>query len=287
MGKAYFEGYYFKHQTQGRTWAFIPGIHGDGQGKEEAFLQVISDEGSHYLPFPKEAFALHRKQAAIRLGNNRFGLEGISVDLREQGLDLAGSIAYDHPVALHGNIMGPFRFFPFMECRHGVVSLRHGLSGSLAIDGKPLTFDGGLGYIEKDWGHSFPQSYLWTQCNAFESQKASIMLSIAKIPYLGLRFTGTIASILLGDKQYRLATYYGAKVQRWDALGACISQGPYRLEVEREKAPDHMLSAPQGGAMGRSIRECPSCTAEYRFYKKERPLFEGRTSMASFEYVAE
>lgn len=38
------------------------------------------------------------------------------------------------------------------------------------------------------------------------------MLSVADIPVMGLRFTGIIGVVLWRGKEYRLATYLGAKV---------------------------------------------------------------------------
>ena len=53
-------------------------------------------------------------------------------------------------------VMGPFSFVPFMECYHGVVNIDHKISGSLMINNEEIDFTDGYGYIEKDWGKSFP-----------------------------------------------------------------------------------------------------------------------------------
>ena len=81
--------------------------------------------------------------------------------------------------------MGPFAYFPFMECFHGVLSMKHRVSGSIVVNSKELIFNNGIGYIEKDWGRSFPKRYLWLQCNDFSTEETSIMVSIADIPFLG------------------------------------------------------------------------------------------------------
>ena len=39
------------------------------------------------------------------------------------------------------------------------------------------------------------------------------MLSIADIPMMGFHFTGIIGFVLIGEKEYRIATYLGAKVK--------------------------------------------------------------------------
>lgn len=105
--------------------------------------------------------------------------------------------------------MGLFRLLPRMECNHEIISMYHGVQGSLILNGKTLTFDDGIGYIEKDWGHSFPKSYVWLQCNSFMKEKCSIIVSVAEIPYLGMNFKGCICAIHYKGIEYRLVTYLG------------------------------------------------------------------------------
>ncbi|MCK7537696.1 MAG: tocopherol cyclase family protein [Marinilabiliales bacterium] len=38
---------------------------------------------------------------------------------------------------------------------------------------KMADFSGGRGYIEKDWGHSFPSAYVWMQSNHFQLARIS------------------------------------------------------------------------------------------------------------------
>jgi len=55
-------------------------------------------------------------------------------------------------------IVGWFSYVPFMETYHGVVRMNHEILGTLQIDGKPIVFDRGKGYIEQEWDASFPSS---------------------------------------------------------------------------------------------------------------------------------
>ena len=194
-----FEGWYFKHQKGRDTVAFIP-----GQAKSGAFVQVIWPEGARCFPLP--ALHVDRKGERIYAPGCRFGRDGISVDLP----GIRGEISYGPLTPLRSDIMGPFRFFP-MECRHGVLSMGHRLRGSLELPGRAVDFDGGLGYLEKDSGRSFPKSYLWLQCSDF-SQPCSIFLSLARIPFCGLVFPGCICAVHFGGREYRFATYEGVKL---------------------------------------------------------------------------
>ncbi|MEZ4893124.1 MAG: tocopherol cyclase family protein [Saprospiraceae bacterium] len=49
--------------------------------------------------------------------------------------------------------------------QHGPYHLRF-----LTINGEELDFTGGKGYMEKDWGRSFPSAYFWMQTNHFRSR---------------------------------------------------------------------------------------------------------------------
>ena len=52
--------------------------------------------------------------------------------------------------------MGPFSYLSFMECYHGILSMKHSLEGTLSWNGQLIDFTNGIGYLEKDWGSSFP-----------------------------------------------------------------------------------------------------------------------------------
>ncbi|KAI1305402.1 hypothetical protein EDD11_004993 [Mortierella claussenii] len=101
-------------------------------------------------------------------------------------------------------IMGITHYLPFLECNHGVASLHHPIqhgrittlyhNGSVAIE---THYDGGVGYIEKDWGINFPSSWIWTQTNVFKSSPgSSMMISIASVPLLGPDVSDWVGSYL-------------------------------------------------------------------------------------------
>ena len=110
------------------------------------------------------------------------------------------------------------------------------------------------------------------------------MLSVADIPIAGIHFTGVIGVILWHGKEYRLATYLGAKVVKIQNGNIRIVQGDMELEVcllESVKCP---LKAPVVGNMKRTIQEGAACRAWYRFCKNGSPVFQFETDKASFEY---
>ncbi len=284
----YFEGFYFRHQSPGGDLlALIPARHTDRAGRTTSSLQVVTPERAWTVDFPGEAFVRTGGLFQLWLGGNLFNRRGLHLDLRTPGLDLRGELRCGPFTPLKSDIMGPFRFVPAMECRHGVVSMGHQLEGTLALNGRPLDFNGGTGYIETDWGSSFPRAYLWTQCAWREKGDSSLMLSVAEIPFLGGRFTGCICAVLHGGREYRLATYLGARAAGWSGAGAVIRQGDLRLTAELLRGSAQPLRAPKDGRMERTIRESLRAGVRYRFWQGDALLFDHTDGNASFEYADE
>lgn len=285
--KPYFEGWYFKCRTKGgKTIALIAAIHKAGSGQGSASLQVISEAGTWWLEYPEMEFHAVRQPLRVSIGPNTFSEEGISLRVERSGLSLNWDLRHSPLTSLQSDIMGPFRFISDLECTHGVVSMGHYLDGTLTLNGETLDFSGGLGYIETDRGRSFPDKYLWTQCNWAKPENTGLMLAVATIPVLKyVRFTGTICSVNYNKREYRLATYKGAKINAWSEQGAEIVQGKYRLVVEVLEKQGHPLRAPVEGAMGRIIHESLCSKVRYRFWEKGNLLFDHTDDGASFEYA--
>ena len=272
--KGYFEGWYLKliDQTRTAVFALIPGVS-IGKTKEEshAFVQLINavTGKTEYFRFAFDAFSADRKKFDVRIGNNHFWDGGIDVDLQNDTTSLKASLRFEniekYPTSLlHPGIMGPFSFVPGMECYHGIVNIRHTIVGTMTYNGALLEMTGGEGYIEKDWGKSFPQAWLWMQANHFANPNSSFMFSIARIPWLGTSFTGLISFLRTEQGLFRFATYNGSKVQslkmNGDQIKATLKSPTHMLSFTANYARGGILKAPKNGMMLREIEE--SITAE-------------------------
>lgn len=274
----YFKGYYFKCSTGVETVAFIPALHADGK-KRSASLQVITEEAVYEIPFPAVRFT--SDPFCVRIGENTFSEQGIFIDIDANGCRIHGKLQFGDFFRLRYGIMGPFRFVPFMQCKHSIVSMRHAVAGNLQINDRVYRFDRGTGYIEGDRGRSFPKEYLWTQCI---HNGASLMLAAADIPFLGLHFKGVIGAVQIGAKEYRIATYLGAKIIFTGAQAVLIKQGKYTLYAKLLQTNHQKLKAPVRGKMTRTIHESVSCRAYYKFMVQEETLLEFTSERASFEF---
>ncbi|HWS29503.1 MAG TPA: hypothetical protein VN512_05235 [Clostridia bacterium] len=280
--KNYFEGFYFKQTSEKSTVAVIPALHADQSGRRFASVQVITDEVSGFVRFPMERFEASESLFFFRMGKCVFRENGLEMSLRTNALEVSGRLVFGPFEALSSSIMGPFEHVPNMQCRHRVVSMFHSVFGTLTVNGKRFVFDDALGYIEGDRGSSFPARYLWTHF-AHKKENLSLMLSVADIPLMRTKFTGILCPILYGGKEYRLATYRGAKLVFLGDNAVCIKQGAYSLTATLLNENARLLRAPFNGGMERHIHESPFCTVHYVFKKGKETLFDVIGENASFE----
>ena len=292
--KRFFEGWYYKlvDVNQAHALAIIPGIAMDETGKQQAFIQILDgkNDQSWYHRFPAKDFKPSSKKHALWIGENFFSSEKIVLDLP----NLKGELNFSHNVPwptsfFSPGIMGPFSFVPFMECYHGILSMNHNLTGTLVFNKTSLNFSQGKGYIEKDWGHSFPEGYLWMQSNHFSQNNVSVKASLAIIPWLGSSFIGHIAGVLFEGKVYTFTTYNGTIVKH-----CSITEKEVKLEMEnkqyqlslkasRERATS--LAAPIAGFMDARIEESMKASIEVELLDKKtnRVLLKDKGTSAGIE----
>lgn len=274
----FFKGWYFKCSTKDKTIAFIPAYH-YSNNKKSASLQIITDGKALNIPFDKLEYT--EKPLCVKIGNCVFSHAGITLDFKDDRLTLEGKLCFEGLTPICYDIMGPFKYVPFMQCRHSVYSMCHKINGEIKENGQLYKFENGIGYIEGDLGRSFPKNYIWTQC-CFDNN--SLMLSVADIPFLGFHFTGIIGVVLIDGKEYRIATYLGARIKQVDKNTVTVKQGSFEFTAKLLKKNAQPLAAPTNGDMCRTIHESASCEAYYRFSHKVKVLCEFMTDKASFEF---
>lgn len=300
----YFEGWYFKCISADRTraLALIPGMAVDPQGRRHAFIQLIDAVAgkTEYFEFSASEFAAAQDRFDIRIGQNHFHRDGITLNIQTPRGTLRGKLTFSEirtfPVSWHTpSIMGPFQFVPLMECYHAIIHLSHRIQGVLEIDGVPFDFENGAGYIEKDYGRSFPKTYLWFQASHFDSQDASFVFSRARIPWLGSEFPGFFAYFTnFKGIEVRFATYNRSKLCDWQVdpeNGTCSGtlKGPGGiLRFAAQMAGGGRLRAPVDGIMNREIIESITAFVSVKLTDpKGNLLYEGSSGEAGMEICTE
>lgn len=300
----YFEGWYFKHSggPDKGAWSFIPGVaFGDKRESAYSFVQAIEGETgrSWWFQYPVDSFSASSSSLEIRVGNNRFSAAGIELDLDDGSSAIRGRLAYGpfskfkFPFWSPG-VMGPYSFVPGMECNHGLVSLDHAVDGLLEVEGRRVEFKKGRGYIEKDWGKSMPESWVWMQSNDFPARGDSLMLSVAKVPWAGSAFRGFLCALSLGKEKNLFASYNGSKISRLaitDTLVECeiakSRKGKVEefLKVTATRSRGGILLAPVAGILSRRIAEAVDASLEVEYFRVGRGTYFNKASPAGLEVV--
>jgi tocopherol cyclase len=265
--RKYFEGWYFKVIDQTEKWAFsfIPGIAMDESGEKHAFVQVLDGKkkSSQYHTFNPAEFKSTPGVFRISIGDNYFSAESAHIDLPGVKGDLKFTGVTPWPKHWYSpGIMGPYAFVPMMECYHGIVSMDHAITGNLAVNNELIDFENGRGYIEKDWGRSFPSAYIWLQSNHFREQGISLKVSVAKIPWLGSSFVGFIAGLWLHDHLVQFTTYNRSILVKTridsNTVEIILKNKQYCLEIIARRDSATSLVSPIRGLMEGRIEESMS-----------------------------
>jgi len=289
-----FEGWYFKIvDREGRhPFAVIPGVFLGGDA--HAFVQVLDGRRgrSWYHRYPISDFEASPVRFDVRIAGNRFRGDEISlhIDPKDEsgGPAIRGRLALGPwsrwPVtALSPGVMGPYSFAPRMQCYHGILSLDHELRGALVADDRTLSFDGGRGYLEKDWGQGFPLGYVWMQSNHFDRDGICVTASVATVPWVTGAFRGFLAGFLLDGRLHRFTTYTGARVESLEMsdthIHLRIADRRHRLELDARKAEGAVLHAPYERRMLARVAETMTSEIELRFLEtvngRDRVVYEG------------
>jgi len=284
----YFEGWYYKiiDKSSQNIFAIIPGVSITKEGKH-AFIQFINANTglTKYLNYKIDDFHYSERELEISINNNHFNKLGLTLDFSSEDISVYGNVNFTNIVPfpksiLNPGIMGPYSFVPFMECHHGIVNMHCELDGYITFNGNKLDFTGGYGYIEKDWGSSFPQSWIWLQSNHFDEYNASVMFSIASIPWFHRHFDGLISFLRIDDKVFRFATYTGAKIKKLtfdnDRLCVSIEDSKFILNLEVTISKGGTLKAPKKGKMDIEITETITSIVKVALTEKTgKKIFDG------------
>jgi hypothetical protein len=262
----FFEGWYFKiiDADETQRYAIIPGVFLGEDG--HAFVQVLNGNTarSSYHTYPLSEFWASEDKFKVQIGENVFSQDSIELNINNQLGQICGILSFEEvtpwPVSIHSpGIMGWYAWVPKMECYHGVLSFDHIIQGDLQINAEFVDFTEGRGYIEKDWGQSFPTGYVWFQSNHFETTGTSLTASIAIIPWMGSAFRGFIVGLWYQGRLYRFATYTGAKTEQLtitdDQVRWIVRDRQYRMEMTAHRAGGGLLHEPTRTEMQQRVEE--------------------------------
>ena len=284
--KYYYEGWYNKivDKNQDSIYTFIPTIVINKiANNSHAFIQILDGKtgNTNYVKYELSQFEnLALDDFEIRIGDNFFSSKGFKLNIDQDQAKVKGSIEYINPALwpktfFQPGIMGVLTYFPFLETYHGIVSMNHNLKGSIDVNGKLIDFNGGKGYLEKDWGSSFPEAYIWAQTNHFTNPKLSFILSIALVPLFNIKIKGFLCVLWHNGIFYKFTTYTNAKIRlldyKIDMIKIRIEDKKYSLHIliDKKNMRFSKLKSPHLGIMSNDIIETMNSKIKIKLYNKK------------------
>lgn len=256
----------------------------DNDKDDVAFVMLVDSElgHCHFFQYAAKDFVAASDRFEVRVGRNVFTETSLHLDLQHDA-DVPGHgmvhVRIHADITLNQNapwpvtlllpgVMGWFAYLPLMECYHSVLSMHSHLEGSLTrtINKRTAHYDlqHGVGYVEKDWGITFPNPYVWLACNHFNQPgvdtygpaATSLFLSVARVPaplQLPFTFTGFIAGLRHQGRLFVFATYTGAWIVETrlnkTALTVVLRDIIHTLTVVAERQDTVLLYGPRNGSM--------------------------------------
>ncbi|WP_042275233.1 tocopherol cyclase family protein [Faecalimicrobium dakarense] len=218
----FFEGWYFKIVDKNNLYkfAFIPGISfGQKKSENHSFIQIIDSSNNEYkyIKFNENAFKFNNKNFKIGIRSNIFSLDKISLNLKYKNKTIRGNLSFKNIIKWKSSLLNPgsmgfYNYLSFMECYSQVCVLNGDIIGNLQVNGELVDFTGGKVYIEKNWGKSFPKSWVWIQSNNFRNPTVSVTCSLATIPFPIRNFRGFLIGVTIGKEFYRFTTINNSKL---------------------------------------------------------------------------
>lgn len=271
-----FEGWYFRFVDTKLSVAIIIGIS-KAKEKQTAFIQTFNtlDHKIEITSYPLQAFQYHDDPFIVKIADNIFASDYVYLD--DPHLSIKGTLHIESPCHLSSSlyaptIMGPFAYLKRLECNHAIIHLESKVTGQIQYRQQQYVIQA-TGYQEKDWGTSFPSKYVWLQSNYCLNKQAILFFSCASIPIVIGHFMGIIMVIKIDQKEYRFASYYGARVtrqyQRQGYFYLVIKQLQYQIFIRIKQGPTCTLEAPTNGLMCSKVEESLEGEVVIKIFRKD------------------
>lgn len=306
----FFEGWYFKIVDRNNKYklAFIPGIAFDKKHNfSHSFIQIVDGYNIdyNYLFFHEDDFKFNNKNFKISIGINEFSLNNLKLNLTylnkttNKSKSIKGNLRFINTQKWPDNILNPgsmgfYNYLSFMECYSQVCLVNGSIEGAINIDGENVDFTGGSVYIEKNWGKSFPKSWIWIQSNNFKERDVSVTCSVGKVPFLVTNFTGFLIGVSIKNKFYKFTTMNLSKIKiKQSKNDVCLTayNHKYTLTLKTISHKDKFVlcMGPKNGHMTPLLNETINGTVHMilKDRKNNVIIYDGLGQSTGIEYGGE
>jgi tocopherol cyclase len=254
----FFEGWFHKIYSERHQASFVI-IYGYTTGDSDdrfGFMQIhVPKQEPTILYFKREEVNCDRKKHEVRLGSNVFSLNEIHVHTEELTINL--KFSGNNPLKTIKNSMGYHYFIPNLPCYHAVCNASHMVTGEVCAKSGRYFLQDETAYLEKNWGTSFPNQYVWLHAIDPLNPESSLLLSQAEIHWLGKKFLRHVGYLCLNGKQIdmRLMKRVESKFDEKNSDSQLIQfkSRDHELLISIETTQQVTFLGPEDGALRRKI----------------------------------
>ena len=170
--------------------------------------------------------------------------------------------------------------------------MNHTLNGQIKLNDSNVSFDGGKGYIEKDWGRNFPKNWVWAQSNHFQDPELSVSISLATIPWKKSQFSGYIVGVQHNNNLYRFTPYRRSKITHLkfdeNSFEWHLKNGQTEVQFNIERgAKSSLLYAPDETDMVPKVAEYLDGKINCKLTIGGKTIIDDQTNKAALEIIGD
>lgn len=254
----YFEGWFQKIFVPELNTSIII-IYGFATGNElskTGFIQLfVPGNDVIHVDFPQHQITLSKRKHEVKLGPNYFSNYRIHIEHTHIELDL--EIIPQEKKILKQNSMGIFYLVPGLPCYHSVLQVNSSVNGNIKINNNLIQLTRASGYLEKNWGASFPEKYFWMHAQDPLNSTNQILYSQAELRWRNKTFIKHVGFIQLNGKSFDLRKIHRKQfvcnVYNSNQLEISIVSVDLILYFDLDKANKTSFKGPNDGKMTNTI----------------------------------
>jgi len=276
----FFEGWFQKVYSKAHKASFILiyGYATHNSDNEFGFLQIlIPNQTPEIVYFPKNQVSCDIKKHQFRMGKNLLTSELIRIDIN--GISIELNLKNKQPFRTFKNSMGYTYFIPNLPCYHSVLNTAQSVSGEIKHQGQCYTLDHEMGYLEKNWGTTFPESYFWVHAVDPNNPAISLLFSRAKIVWLGKTYIKHVGYLCYDGQQIELRELKNCAVSNSNISPENriiqIRSASAQLDLALGYGREVQFKGPKDGALSRMIHHQADAKVEVSLtYENRRQQFQ-------------
>lgn len=254
----YFEGWFHKIYSTKYKASFIL-IYGYATGNSTnkfGFIQVhIPNQQTLMMYFNKNEILCDSNQHVIRMGAHVLTTHKIDINTNEIGIQL--DLTNNQPIRTFKNSMGYNYVIPNLPCYHAILNKSHTISGEIRAGDTSFVMDKDMGYLEKNWGTSFPDNYIWLHAVDPTNTEVNLLFSQAEIKWMGSTFLRHLGYLNFENECIDFRQFKNSEVSSsfgsYEKQLIRFSSKLIELEISIVLGGQVLFKGPEDGALRRDI----------------------------------